>query len=111
MVLAIQIFGFLFALFMIYYTFLNYKRKEFTGKEFGFWLILWVVFLIITFFPSVLEPIVKVGGFYRPLDFLIISGFIFLIVAIFYTYTITRKTQHKLEQIVRALAIEKEKKK
>ncbi len=109
MVLGIQIAGFLFGLFMIYYSFLNYKRREFTVKEFIFWLILWVVFIVIALFPFVLDPIVKTFGFFRTLDLLIISGFLFLITAIFYTYTITRKNQKKLETIVRAIAIKKNK--
>ena len=67
MVLGIQIAGFLFGLFMIYYSFLNYKRREFTVKEFSFWLILWIGFIIVTLFPFVLDPIVKIGGFFRAL--------------------------------------------
>ena len=105
MVLGIQIAGFLFGLFMIYYSFLNFKRKEFTVKEFSFWLFLWIIFIIITLFPFILDPIVKTFGFFRTLDLLIISGFLFLIAAIFYTYTIVRKNQNQLEKIVREMAM------
>lgn len=111
MVLGIQVAGFLFGLFMIYYSFVNYKRKEFTPKEFGFWLLLWIIFIIITLFPFVLDPIVKTFGFFRALDLLIISGFLFLIVAIFYTYTLVRKNQKKLEVVVRQIAMKKNKSK
>lgn len=107
MVLGIQIAGFLFGLFMIYYSFLNYKRKEFTVKEFSFWILVWAVFIAVALFPSVLDPVVKFGGFFRALDVLIVSGFIFLTAAIFYIYTIARKTQRKLEAIVREIAIRK----
>src|SRR3989344_7441372 len=105
MVLGIQIAGFLFGLFMIYYSFLNFKRKEFTVKEFSFWLFLWVILVIITLFPFILDPIVKTFGFFRTLDLLIISGFLFLIAAIFYTYTLVRKNQRKLEVVVRQMAM------
>ena len=108
-ILGIQIAGFLFGLFMIYYSFLNYKRKEFTVKEFSFWFFLWVIFIVVTLFPFVLDPIVKTLGFFRVLDLLIISGFLFLIAAIFYTYTITRKNQKRMETIVREIAIKKNK--
>ena len=110
MVLGIQIAGILFGLFMTYYSFLNYKRKEFTAKEFSCWLFIWIVFIIIALFPFVLNPIVKTFGFFRTLDLLIISGFLFLIAAIFYTYTIVRKIQRKLEVIVREMAIKRNKK-
>ena len=103
-ILGIQIVGFLFGLFIIYYSFLNYKRKEFTIKELLFWVFLWVVFLILSLFPFILDPIIKPLGFFRAFDFFIMSGFLFLIVAIFYTYTITRKNQKRLETIVREMA-------
>ena len=106
-ILGIQIAGFLFGLFMMYYSFLNYKRKEFTAKEFSFWLGLWLIFSVIALFPSALDPVVKYGGFLRALDLLIISGFIFSTAAIFYTYTIVRKNQNKLERLVREIAIKK----
>lgn len=109
MVLGIQIAGFLFGLFMIYYSFLNYKRKEFTIKEFSFWFLLWAIFILIALFPFVLDPIIKPLGFFRALDFLVMSGFLFLIAAIFYTYTITRKNQKYLEIIVREISMKKNK--
>ena len=67
--LGIQIIGILFGFFMMYYTFLHYKRKEFTVKEYGFWLILWAVFLIVTLFPGLLDPILKSLSISRTLDF------------------------------------------
>ena len=103
-ILGIQIAGFLFALFMMYYSFLNYKRKEFTAKEFIFWIGLWVVFSVIALLPFLLDPLIKSIGFLRVLDSLTIAGFIFLIAAVFYTYTITRKNQKQLEKIVSEIA-------
>lgn len=110
-ILGIQIVGFLFGLFMMYYSFLNYKRKEFTVKEFIFWIGLWVVFNVIALFPFLLDPLIKSIGFLRVLDSLTIAGFLFLIAAVFYTYTITRKNQKQLEEIVRQIATKKNKEK
>ncbi len=110
MVLGIQIAGTLFGLFMVYYSFLNYKRKQFTVKEVSFWIFVWVLFIIIALFPAILDPIVRFGGFFRTLDVLVVSGFLFLIAAVFYTYTVTRKTQKQLEAIVSSLAMKKNKK-
>ncbi len=108
MVLGIQIVGILFGLFMIYITFLSGKRREFTTKEGGFWIIVWVIFMLIALFPHSLDFIVKDGiGLQRPLDFFIIAGFMFMIGSIFYTYTIVRKNQKKLEEIVRKMAMKK----
>ena len=106
-ILGIQILGILFGFFMMYYTFLEYKRKEFTIKEYSFWFIFWGFFVIITLFPQILDPVLKTLNIARALDFFIITGFLFFIFVIFYTYTIVRKNQKNLEEIVRQIALKK----
>ena len=106
-ILGIQILGILFGLFMIYYVFLHYKRKELTIKEYLFWIILWVLFIILTLFPWILKPLVQSIGFARTMDFFIVAGFMFLIGSLFYIYLLVRGNQKKLEDIVRKIAFEK----
>ena len=106
-ILGIQIAGSLFGLFMVYYSFFNYKRKQFTTKEMIFWVSVWALFMYTALFPSYLDPLIKPLGFFRVLDFLVITGFLFMIAAIFYTYTLTRKNQKQLEEIVRTIAMKK----
>jgi len=106
-ILGIQIIGILFGFFMMYYTFLHYKRKEFTMREYGFWLILWALFIVVTLFPDILDPVLKSLSVARALDFFIIIGFLFLIGMIFYTYTNVRANQKKLEEVVRKIALKK----
>jgi len=108
MVLGIQIIGIFFGLFMIYITFISGKRREFTTKEGGFWIIVWVLFILISLFPGALDFIIKdILRLQRPLDFFIIAGFMFMIGFIFYSYTLIRKNQKKLEEIVRKMAMKK----
>lgn len=106
-ILGIQILGSLFGIFMIYYVFLHYKRKELTVREYLFWISLWVLFIILTLFPWLLNPIVRSIGFARTMDFFIVAGFMFLIGSLFYIYLIVRSNQKKLEEIVRKIAFEK----
>lgn len=106
-ILGIQILGSLFGIFMIYYVFLHYKRKELTIREYLFWIGLWVLFIILTLFPWLLNPIVRSIGFARTMDFFIVAGFMFLIGSLFYIYLIVRSNQKKLEEIVRKIAFEK----
>lgn len=110
MVLGIQILGVLFALFMLYLTFLHKKRKEFKTTEYVLWVIFWLIFMFISLFPTSLNFIVKSLHISRSLDLLVIVGFLFVILIGFYTYTITRKTQYKVEELVRKIAIKKAKK-
>jgi len=111
MVLGIQILGFLFGLLMVYITFLNYKRREFTIKEYLFWVILWALFISVALAPGILDFVVKdILNLSRTMDFFVIIGFMFIIAAVFYTYTIVRRNQKKLENIVRRMAIDRGKK-
>ena len=105
--LGIQILGVFFGIFMMYYTFLHYKRKEITVKEYSFWLALWALFIVVTILPQTLDPVVKSLKLARTMDFFIIVGFMFMIGSIFYTYTLVRKDQKKVEEIVRNMAIKK----
>jgi hypothetical protein len=106
MLFGIQFIGILFALFMLYITFLHKKRNEFTLNESGFWTIMWVGFIFLVLFPHSFDFIIKdVLDFGRTMDFFIVIGFMFVIGAIFYTYTVLRKTQKKVDTIVRKIAI------
>ena len=106
-ILGIQILGVLFGFFMMYYTFLQYKKNEFTIKEYSFWFAFWSLFVIITLFPQILDPLLDTLNIGRALDFFIITGFLFLIFVIFYTYTLMRKNQKKLEEVVRNVALKR----
>jgi len=108
MILGIQVLGVLFCLFMLYLTFLHRKRNEFNFKEGIFWLFFWILFLMVTLWPGILDPIVRTLSLSRTMDFFIIIGFMFLIGIMFYIYTITRKNQKKIDKIVRDIALKKE---
>ena len=110
MILGIQILGLLFGLFMIYYSFLKLKKKEFSNGEFLFWLISWAILVLLVLFPRSLDFFVKgILQMSRTLDFLIIAGFMFLIGLSFYTYSTVNKLERRLERLVREVAFERKK--
>lgn len=106
MVLGIQVLGVAFGLFIIYLTFLYRKRGEFTLNEKGFWTLLAMGFMFISLFPQVLDPVVRSLSLARTMDLFIILGFMLLIGVSFYTYSLVRRTQKKIEEIVRQIALE-----
>lgn len=109
MILGIQIIGLIFALFMLYLTFLHFKRKEFTANETLFWIALLIIFTIITLVPGIVDPLVKTLNFVRTMDFYIVLGFMFLIFSNYYTYSQMRVNQKRLEKVVREVAIKRAK--
>ena len=112
MLLGLQIAGVLFALFMLYMVFVHKKRNEFTLKEYGFWTFFWILFIYFVLMPHSFDFIIKdVLNFSRTFDFFVVVGFMFTIGAVFYSYTVIRKTQRKVDLIVRNVAIKNAEKK
>ncbi len=109
MVLGVQIAGMLFGIFMMYYTFLKYKRREFASAEYVFWMVLWILFVVVSLFPSWLNPIVETLSFVRTFDLLVTAGFLFVIGLTFYTYTIVNRSNKQIEEVVRQIAMRKKK--
>jgi len=107
MVLGKQVFGIVFGAFMLYMSFLQWKKRQFTLNEFVFWSVFASAFSLISLFPDVINPITAALKLERKLDLFIILGFMFLIAATFYSYRIVRNTQKQLEELVRQIALEK----
>lgn len=107
MVLGIQVFGIVFGAFMLYMSFLQWKKRQFTLNEFLFWSVFALAFSLISLFPDVINPITAALKLERKLDLFIILGFMFLIGSTFYSYRIVRHTQRQLEEVVRQLALER----
>ncbi|MBI2142772.1 DUF2304 domain-containing protein, partial [Candidatus Woesearchaeota archaeon] len=107
MVLGIQVFGIVFGAFMLYMSFLQWKKRQFTLTEWVFWSFFAVLFSAISAFPDIINPLLPRLKLERKLDLLIILGFMFLIAATFYSYRIVRHTQKQVEELVRQIAIER----
>lgn len=105
-VLGIQVFGLVFGIFVLYMSFLQWKKREFTINEWAFWSLFAIAFSTVSLFPNILNPVVVSLKLGRTLDLFIIVGFMFLIGALFYIYRIVRKVQKGLENLVRQLALE-----
>ncbi len=107
MIYGIQIIGVLFALVMIYLTFLFYKKRAYNGRSYILWTGLWIFFLFIVAFPNTLYGIMETLEIKRTVDFFVITAFLFFSVVIFYLYVIVKRSQKMLEEIVRKVALKK----
>ena len=107
MIPGLQILAVLFGLVMIYLTFINFKRKNYDAKDFALWLVVWIAFLFLASFPSIVYGVMESLDIQRTVDFFIIGGFMFFTVIIFYLYRTVRKSENKIEEIVRKVALRK----
>ncbi len=105
----LQVLGTLFALGMIYFTYLYYRRKELLAKDALVWLFVWLVFAAAVLFPSLFAGVFVPLTFVRFMDMLVVFALMFLFALNFYLYASLRRQQKKIEAIVREIALREEK--
>lgn len=105
MIFGIQIIGILFGLIMVYFTFLYYKRKEYEKYSFFIWIFIWLFFLFIVMVPEVLYAVMEILKVERTVDFFVIGGFFIFSIIVFYLFVITKRTERKVENLVRNFAL------
>ncbi len=104
--LGIQLLGLLFGFLMIYFSFLHYKRREFSGIEFTLWTIFSMMIMAVAILPNSLDFLVKnILNLKRPLDFFIICGFLFLIFISFHNYSFARRNEKRLQRLVSEITL------
>ena len=101
----IQLLGTIFGAGMLYLTYLKFKRKEINKREWMFWTSGWLLIIFLAIIPSILDPIIRPLNFHRKLDFFVVIGFFVLLGMGFLNYTNSKKTQRRMEILVRKIAI------
>lgn len=105
---AIQIIALLFVLWMTYFSFLHFRRHEFSLWEFTFWQIIWLGLAVVVLFPGPTEIVIEKLHFTRAFDLLTAGGILILFGASFRNYVIVRRTDRRLEELTRKIALRKE---
>ena len=98
--LGIQVISVLFAIFMLYLVRVHYKRNNISLKEYFFWCVSWVVFIIFALFPRVLTPLLTRLSVVRALDLLMIIAFMILTYIAFMDHIAIRDIYKKINGIV-----------
>jgi hypothetical protein len=110
MILGLQIVAIIFALVMIYFAYLHYKKADLTRDEVVVWLVLWIGVIVVVIFPNYLRELAKNLFITRLFDLLVVGGFVFLITITSIIYIRTKKLDNKLERIIREDALKDVKK-
>lgn len=103
--IGIQIISVAFALLAVFFSYTNYRRKDFSGRELFFWLILWISFLLVSLFPQVVSPYVRDLGFSRLMDFVVVVAFLIGFLLLLHNYIVVKRMEKRMEHLVRALAL------
>jgi hypothetical protein len=107
---AMQLFGIVFALGMIYITYFYYKRKIFLYYDVLLWAYVWMLLIIAVIFPEKLSAIIQPLQIVRVLDLLTMGSIFLLFSLVFVIFARSRYNDRRIEKIVKEIALkEKEK--
>lgn len=101
MILGLQIIALIFALIMIYFAYLHYRRGEINGIEILFWITAWTGAIFIALFPEIFRAFSGTIAISRAFDLAMIGGFTMVIPIVFISYIRTKRIEKKLEELVR----------
>ena len=94
-----------FAVIMFFMTYHYYRRSHFRKKDLLLWASVWGLLFIAGLFPESISVFIQSLNIERGMDFFTIFGFIFLLIVVFYLYSIIFKMQKKIEAIVSAVSL------
>jgi len=103
--MLLQAFGAVFAILMIYITYISWKRKELKANDFIVWGAVWFGFGFAVVFPEALKIVFKPLHIQGALWFITIASVIFLTLIMFYLFRGFRKQNKRLENLVEELAL------
>lgn len=105
MLTGIQVVALLFGLGQCYFTYLHWRRNEFTWKEMAVWLLVWASFIFATVFPVGFASLSLAFGAVRPLDLFTVLGFIVTLSLTFTAYVGVDRQRKRLTKLVEDLAL------
>ena len=111
MIFGLQILAVVFALVMVYFAYINFKRKEINKVEITIWSFAWASASFMVLFPDIVRGFARTFFISRLLDVLIMGGFVLVVSMVAIAYVRTKRIEKKLERFIRQKALKKLKKK
>lgn len=105
MAIVVQLVGLGFALFIIYLSYVYYKKRVFSSGDLVLWFLLFFGFSLVVLFHSQVEKFVVGREFARVFDFVVFIGFLVMFSFLIYMHGLVKKNDKKVERLVREIAI------
>ncbi|HHQ44997.1 MAG TPA: DUF2304 domain-containing protein [Candidatus Altiarchaeales archaeon] len=103
-VTILQAGGLFVLLFLSYYTYVQYRKGVFNRWDVLLWSCVWIILMVMTFFPAAISPLVKSELFFRFLDVILVFSCGVMLVVCFYIYRRLRIWEDKTKGLIRAYA-------
>ena len=101
MILGLQLTAIIFSLVMIYFALIHYKKGQLNGTEILSWIIIWIAAMFVVAFPEILRTYARTFFVTRVFDLMVLGGFILVISLVSAAYVRSKRTEKKLEELVR----------
>lgn len=108
-IIGVQIASITFSVFMIYFSYLSYKRGYFEIFTLLLWILIFTSLIVAALFPNIFSPFVRILKFTRVFDLFTVIGIFFLLIITFINFIHTQKLKIKMEKMVQDKALKKEK--
>ena len=105
----LQAIGIAYLAFMIYLSFLYYKRNNYSWQSFVFWIAVWGIAAVLLLIPGLASEIIPKLQVVRLLDLYVIAGLLVFSAVCFFSYASVKRTENKVEELVRQLALKRRK--
>ena len=102
---GIQLISIMFAVFMLYISFIHFKKENINTGEFIFWIALWSGFVFVSLNPAILNPILQKLFITRALDLLMIAAFMILAYLGFMNHVGIKHLNKRISTIIKKDAI------
>ena len=103
--MIIKIIIVLFAVFVLYRTFLRFQKRDITGRELVIWTFFWLLVIVATLAPQQTDIISQAVGVERGADLLVYLSVIVLFFIVFKIVVKLEKIDKNITEIVRNTAI------
>ena len=103
----LQVIGTIFALAMLYLTFLSYKKREYSVNDLALWSSIWAGFLVALLFPAVFSSLIKPFMLTRVFEVLVVAAFLVLFFLVFRIDRATKRNNRTIRDFVRDSAIKR----
>lgn len=92
---------------MVYSLFLHWKKENISNRMFIFWLVIFSVFIIVTFFPKITEPLLREFFIVRIMDLGMIGTFMILTYVTIENNIKIKNFENTIERLVRKITVKK----
>ncbi|MCX6733871.1 MAG: DUF2304 domain-containing protein [Candidatus Peregrinibacteria bacterium] len=108
---GLQLISLAFSIFMAYFAYVEYRRKQFSLAGLCFWICIFAGVMAAALFPNTFLPFTRLLNIARVFDLFTIVGFFFLITVTFINFLHINRLNIKISKMVQSKALEDEEKK